>query len=130
RARGERGVPVARVVGRGVAGPGPSMAGGAPVSPARPALRAAAPPRRDAGYPAARAALAEAGVPLGAARTVANREDALAAAEELGYPVVLKALGLPHKSDAGGVVIGLRDEGDPASALEDLSARLRPEAFS
>ena len=33
-----------------------------------------------------------------------------AAAAELGYPVVLKALGPLHKSDAGGVALGLRDE--------------------
>ena len=30
-----------------------------------------------------------------------------AAAEAIGYPVVLKALGLLHKSDAGGVALGL-----------------------
>ena len=57
----------------------------------------------------ARAALAAAGVPFGAARTVHDRSAALAAAAELGYPVVLKALGALHKSDAGGVVLGLRD---------------------
>ena len=86
------------------------IAGGAPVPPALPALPVAAPPLTDASYPSVRAALAEASVPFGLARTVSGTEDALAAAQELGYPVVLKALGLLHKSDAGGVVIGLRNE--------------------
>jgi acyl-CoA synthetase (NDP forming) len=42
---------------------------------------------------------------------------AVAAADRLGYPVVLKAqaAALPHKSDAGGVVIGLAD----AQAVRD-----------
>src|SRR5262249_29047269 len=47
-----------------------------------------------------------------------------------GYPVVLKALGLLHKSDAGGVVIGLSDEQELAAAIADLSAHLAPESFS
>ena len=72
----------------------------------------------------------EAGVPFGEARTVTGREEVLAAAGELGYPVVLKALGLLHKSDAGGVVVGLRDEQELTAAHDDLAARLAPEAFS
>jgi succinyl-CoA synthetase beta subunit len=74
--------------------------------------------------------LAEAGLTFGAARTVGTREDTLAAAEELGYPVVLKALGLLHKSDAGGVLLGLRDEQALAAAFDELTARLEPEGFS
>jgi acyl-CoA synthetase (NDP forming) len=124
------GVPVYRVIESAVDAVAALIAGSAPVPPALPDLPAAAPPLADASYPAARAALAEAGVPFGVGRTVAGREDALAAAEELGYPVVLKALGLLHKSDAGGVVIGLRDEGELGAAIADLSARLAPESFS
>ena len=44
------------------------------------------------------------------ARRVGGTDEALAAAAELGYPVVLKALGLLHKSDAGGVALGIEDE--------------------
>ncbi|MCZ2526465.1 hypothetical protein C0036_01510 [Streptomyces sp. DJ] len=40
---------------------------------------------------ATRAALAAAGVPQPASRTVATAEEALAAAEEIGYPVIVKA---------------------------------------
>ena len=49
-------------------------------------------------------------------------EAAVAAADRLGYPVVLKAqaAALPHKSDAGGVVIGLTD----AQAVRDGWAKL------
>lgn len=49
-------------------------------------------------------------------------EDAVKAAERLGYPVVLKAqaAALPHKSDAGGVIVGLKD----AAAVADGWARL------
>ena len=38
-------------------------------------------------------------------------EEAIEAADRLGYPIVLKAqaAALPHKSDAGGVIIGLAD---------------------
>jgi hypothetical protein len=61
---------------------------------------------------------------------VSSRAEALAAAAELGYPVVLKALGLLHKSDAGGVALGLRDEQALGAAFDDISARLDPDSFS
>jgi len=53
--------------------------------------------------------------PLGVAfpsfALVGSADEAVAAADKLGYPVVLKAqaAALPHKSDAGGVIIGLDD---------------------
>lgn len=42
--------------------------------------------------------------------------------DDLGfdYPVVLKAMGLAHKSDAGGVVIGLGDRNSLESALAEM----------
>ncbi len=95
-----------------------------------PALPPPAPPVTDASYGAARALLTAGGVPFAAASTVATADEAVAAAEEIGYPVVLKALGLLHKSDAGGVVVGLRDAAALRSAVDDLSERLAPEAFS
>ena len=72
-------------------------------------------------YDAARELLAAGGVPFVASRTVgADAEDVLAAADELGYPVVLKALGQLHKSDAGAVVLGRAD----AAALRAAHAEL------
>jgi acyl-CoA synthetase (NDP forming) len=125
------GVPVYRAIESAVDAVATLVADPAPVQPALPSPPAPASPLFDASYPAARAALAEAGVPFGAARTVGGRAEALAAASEIGYPVVLKALlGLLHKSDAGGVALGLSDEHELEKALDDLIARLSPESFS
>ncbi|HTW03310.1 MAG TPA: acetate--CoA ligase family protein [Streptosporangiaceae bacterium] len=53
---------------------------------------------------------------------------ALAAAEAVGYPVVLKTANpaVSHKSDARGVILGIRDPAELARAYADLSARLGP----
>jgi acyl-CoA synthetase (NDP forming) len=55
--------------------------------------------------------LAAIGIPVGAARLATTCDEALDAAAEIGFPVVLKAqsAALSHKSDAGGVVLDLRD---------------------
>ncbi|HEY0416699.1 MAG TPA: acetate--CoA ligase family protein [Gaiellaceae bacterium] len=87
-----------------------------------PRVPAPAAPVAATGYADARAALAAAGVPFGAARTAATRDDAVAAAGALGYPVVLKALGALHKSDGGGVVVGLGDADAVAAAADALAA--------
>jgi acyl-CoA synthetase (NDP forming) len=58
-------------------------------------------------YREARAIVAAGGVRLVEARTVTTSAEARAAADELGYPVALKAVQLLHKSDAGGVALGL-----------------------
>jgi acyl-CoA synthetase (NDP forming) len=85
-----------------------------------PVLPTPAKPVTDAGYTAARVALAEAGIAFAPARPARNRADALEAAETLGYPVVLKAVGSLHKSDAGGVVVGIRNADEFAAALRRL----------
>jgi acyl-CoA synthetase (NDP forming) len=56
---------------------------------------------------------------------------ALAAAAEIGYPVVLKTgqPGVAHKTEAGGVVLGVRDPAGLAAAYADLAARLGPEVL-
>jgi acyl-CoA synthetase (NDP forming) len=48
-----------------------------------------------------------------------NEEQAVAAAEALGYPVVMKAqaAALGHKSDAGGVLLGLKSADDVREAF-------------
>jgi acyl-CoA synthetase (NDP forming) len=74
-------------------------------------------------YWGARALAAEAGVPLVEARRVSGTNEAVAAAAELGYPVVLKALDQGHKSDAGGVVLGLADEPSLVAACGGLEGR-------
>ena len=78
------------------------------------------------GYLEARALLREAGLPFPAARRVGTCEEAVAAARAVGFPVVLKALGILHKSDAGGVALGLGDEAAVAAAWRSMTERLRP----
>jgi acyl-CoA synthetase (NDP forming) len=95
-----------------------------------PALPPPAEPIAAATYMDARALLAAGGVPFEPARVVSTPGKAVAAAAEIGYPVVLKALGTLHKSDFGGVVLGLRDERALAAAYADLSERLAPPAVA
>jgi acyl-CoA synthetase (NDP forming) len=85
---------------------------------------------RTGGYLEARELLAAGGVPFLEARPVRELDQALAAAGELGYPVVLKALGLLHKSDAGGVVLGIEGPEELALAFSDLATRLLPRIYS
>jgi acetate---CoA ligase (ADP-forming) len=81
------------------------------------------------GYLDARSLVGRAGIPLAEARPVRTEDDAVAAAEELGYPVVLKALGLAHKSDAGGVALGLRDSGDVRALFAKMTTSLSAEGY-
>ncbi len=99
---------------------------------ALPALPPAAGPSGadEATYFGARALLASYGIAFPEAVEVSGLEEALAAASRLGFPVALKALGLLHKSDAGGVVLGLRDEGELGRAFAELEARLAPPSYS
>lgn len=60
-------------------------------------------------------------------------QDACRYAAELGYPVVLKVSSpdIPHKSDVGGVRVGIRDEPELNAAWRSIVAsvrRARPEA--
>src|SRR5580765_8016232 len=72
-------------------------------------------------YWGARDLLAAAGIPFADARRVRSLAEARAAARELGYPVVLKAASLLHKSDAGGVALGLRDEKELGEAFSKMT---------
>ncbi len=63
------------------------------------------------------------GVPLVAERQAGTVEDAVAAACEVGFPVVVKtaAAGV-HKTESGGVALDLQDE----AAVREASARIGP----
>ena len=69
--------------------------------------------------------LAAFGLPVPASRAVPSGRAARAAAE-VGFPVALKVLSpvLPHKSDAGGVQLGLRSSGEVEAALARMEDRL------
>jgi hypothetical protein len=57
-------------------------------------------------------------------------DEAAAAALETGYPVAVKAQGLLHKSDVGGVALGLADEAQLRGAVARMGARLGVTAVS
>jgi acetyltransferase len=50
-----------------------------------------------------------AGIPRAGEAVVTSANDAAKAAEELGFPVVMKVVGPVHKSDVGGVVLNVKD---------------------
>ncbi|PXW73796.1 acyl-CoA synthetase (NDP forming) [Blastomonas natatoria] len=80
----------------------------------------------------AKALLAPLGITFPPGRMVTSAEAAADAADILGYPVVLKAQSpaLPHKSDAGGVVIGLEDRAAVIAGWQRLTtsvAAARPD---
>ena len=93
-------------------------------------LPAPAQPLTRTDYGDVRTLLEQGGIPFARQRSVTTPDEALRAAGEIGYPVVLKALGQLHKSDAGGVALGLQTEGQLAEAFQDMDARLRPPSFS
>jgi acetate---CoA ligase (ADP-forming) len=92
-----------------------------------PGLPPPVPPAIGDGYLAARALLAGAGIPFVAHDAATGVEEAVQAASRIGYPVVLKALGETHKSDAGGVVLGIGDEAQLRGAWAEVRAALSPE---
>jgi acetyltransferase len=66
--------------------------------------------------------LSEWGVPITREKLVMNADDAVTAADEIGYPVVLKAdvANMPHKTEAGLVMLGLRDEDAVRAAYDQV----------
>lgn len=75
--------------------------------------------------------LADAGLPVPSGALATDVDEAVRIANGLGYPVVLKAQAseLPHKSDVGGVVVGLADEAALRAGWQNLCdsvARHRP----
>jgi acyl-CoA synthetase (NDP forming) len=74
--------------------------------------------------------LAPYGLPLVDTVFVSAAEAAPDAADQVGYPVVLKicAAGLPHKSDVGGVALGLPDRAAVADACRRVTAEVAARA--
>jgi acetyl-CoA synthetase (ADP-forming) len=69
------------------------------------------------------------GVPVADDREVADASAAVAAADELGYPVVVKLCGdtIAHKTERGLVRLGLGDAGAVADAAAQLLAAAGPD---
>ncbi len=87
-------------------------------------------PLTETDYWSVRQALALNGVPFAEARLVHGADEAVAAAGEIGYPVALKAMGLLHKSDAGGVALDIAGDRELRTAFADMRRRLSAAAFS
>ena len=71
--------------------------------------------------------LAPLGVPFPKGRFAATVAEAQAVANEIGYPVVIKAQSadLSHKSDAGGVILNLADDAALAEGWDRLHANVK-----
>ena len=75
----------------------------------------------------AKAALALYGVPVVGERLTDSADDAVAAAEALGYPVVLKVESpdLPHKTEAGVIRLNLRNADEVRAGFDAVMANAR-----
>lgn len=78
----------------------------------------------------AKAALARAGLPVLPEIVAGSRAEALAAARAIGFPLVLKIVSpdIAHKTEVGGVVVGVRSEGQLVDEYEGLLARVAQKA--
>ncbi|OPY90551.1 MAG: Succinyl-CoA ligase (ADP-forming) subunit beta [Syntrophus sp. PtaU1.Bin208] len=61
-------------------------------------------------------------IPSPPSRTAHTREEALRAAGEIGYPVILKVLSahIPYRKDVGGVIAGISSEAEIEGAYEQM----------
>ncbi|MBI4957784.1 MAG: acetate--CoA ligase family protein [Myxococcales bacterium] len=72
------------------------------------------------------------GIPTAPSQRVSGPDEAIAFADEVGYPVVLKldAASVLHKSDVGGVKIDLRSPGEIKGAFWDMQASVQKGAVA
>ena len=68
------------------------------------------------------------GLPANAGHIAASESEARAAAQRLGFPVVLKTAvaGIDHKSDLNGVYLDIKDETQLRAAYQELTRRIGP----
>ena len=66
------------------------------------------------------------GLPIARTQLATRAEDAVRAAQRIGYPVVLKVLarGVTHKTDVGGVLLDIADDAAVAQGFETIRTRL------
>ncbi len=76
-----------------------------------------------------KALLASHGLPVAAERVVGTPDEAVAAAADLGHPVVVKLGGdaIAHKTERGLVRLGLADDDSVRAAASELLAAARPD---
>ncbi len=90
---------------------------------APPAAAAPAPAGRSLSPADSMGFLAREGIPVVTSRQASTEEEAAAAARETGYPVAVKmnSPDVTHKSDVGGVILGVKDEAGVRAAFRDLA---------
>jgi len=71
--------------------------------------------------------LTQAGISVTDTRLATSKEEAVSISKELGFPVVLKILSpdIIHKSDAGGVKLGLGSSDEVAKAYDEMMAAIK-----
>jgi acyl-CoA synthetase (NDP forming) len=74
----------------------------------------------------ARGLFREYGIPIARTEVAFDAGEAARVAKEMGFPVVMKLRSstLTHKTDVGGVVLGLEDGEEVVKAFEDMKARM------
>ncbi len=67
------------------------------------------------------------GVPITKIEVAKSEDAAVAAANRIGYPIVLKIVSpqVLHKSDAGGVIVGVNDEKDVREGYQKIVANIK-----
>ena len=68
-------------------------------------------------------------IPVAKSRFVSTLEDALTAADKIGFPIALKATGpsIIHKTEVGGVALNLMDKAAIQEAYDRMAGRLGPD---
>jgi acyl-CoA synthetase (NDP forming) len=74
-----------------------------------------------------KALLSEAGIPVIQTRLVTSKEEAIVISKKLGFPVVLKIVSpeIIHKSDAGGVKLGLKTSKQVEEGYEGILSSVK-----
>ncbi|HUL30236.1 MAG TPA: acetate--CoA ligase family protein [Thermodesulfobacteriota bacterium] len=69
-----------------------------------------------------KALLAEAGIPVVETKLATSKQEAVAISKKLGFPVILKVVSpeITHKSDVGGVKLGLKTSKQVEAAYEEI----------
>jgi acyl-CoA synthetase (NDP forming) len=74
--------------------------------------------------------IAQAGIKTNTTKVATSQQEAISFSEQMGYPVVLKVVSkdILHKSDVGGVVLGLGSDDDVARAYDQIMASVKKHA--
>jgi hypothetical protein len=74
--------------------------------------------------------LGDSGIPFAPERVARTREEAVEAAQQIGLPAVLKILSadIAHKSEAGGVMLGLNSADEVARGFDGMMTRVAERA--